>query len=68
MRTPEKALLEIYGPHMDETHAKAFTAGWEAAFKEAAKQAEAFRKEDTGDSSRWSIYNQGRADALELLK
>jgi hypothetical protein len=28
-------------------------------------QASTYRKEDNGDKSQWSIYNQGRADALE---
>lgn len=31
MRTPEKALLDVYGTHMDDTHTKAFMAGWKAA-------------------------------------
>lgn len=28
------------------------------------KQASAYRNEDNGDESKWSMYNQGRADAL----
>lgn len=31
------------------------------------EQADTYRKEDNGDDSMWSIYNRGRADALEAL-
>ena len=67
MTAAQKALLDIYGPYMDFTHTRAFMAGWNAALEFAAKEAEAFRREDNGDDSRWSIYNQGRADALESI-
>ena len=65
MNPAQKALLDIYGPYMDFTHTRAFMAGWNAALEYAAKEAEVFRCEDNGDNSRWSIYNQGRADALD---
>lgn len=32
------------------------------------KQASAYRNEDSGDESKWSIYNQGRADALDQME
>jgi hypothetical protein len=32
------------------------------------KQASAYRNEDNGDGSKWSIYNQGRADALDRME
>ncbi len=67
MNAAQKAFLEIYGPYMDRTHTQAFMSGWEAALKHAAKQADVFRREDTGNNDRWSVYNQGRADALEAL-
>lgn len=28
------------------------------------KQASTYKNEDNGDESKWSMYNQGRADAL----
>lgn len=31
MTPAQKALLEIYGPHMDRTHTTAFMEGWKAA-------------------------------------
>ena len=34
--------------------------GW---LDEIQKQASAYRNEDNGDESKWSMYNQGRADA-----
>ena len=42
MTDAEKALLDIYGPHMDRTHTRAFMAGWDAALENAAKEAEVF--------------------------
>lgn len=32
------------------------------------KQASAYRNEDNGDESKWSMYNQGRADALVRME
>ena len=33
MTPAQKALLEIYGPHMDRTHTTAFMEGWKAAMQ-----------------------------------
>ncbi len=38
---------------------------WIVWLESSRKQVSAFRREDNGDRSEWSIYNQGRADALE---
>jgi len=39
--------------------------GWLESIR---KQASAYRNEDNGDESKWSIYNQGRADALDRME
>jgi hypothetical protein len=39
-----------------------------ALLESIRKQATAYRNEDNGDESKWSLYNQGRADALLRLE
>jgi hypothetical protein len=39
--------------------------GWLESIR---KQASAYRNEDNGDESKWSIYNKGRADALDRME
>ena len=39
--------------------------GWLESIR---KQSSTYRNEDNGDESKWSIYNQGRADALDRME
>lgn len=39
-----------------------------ALLESIRKQATAYGNEDNGDESKWSLYNQGRADALLRLE